>query len=357
MIMLSRRLVAFWFFVYQQVVMKAMAIRWGKYRLLPREPLRRRKMYVFFTCLFLSTVFWLATKLSQEGQGSFSQPVAVVEVPEGNFLSYQSHSFIRYTVQTTGMRLLTSRYFIPTDTFTINASGLPRMTREGQTMHYLTYSSIAFRIANQLRTEVELVNVWPDTLFIQMVPAMEKKVNVQLNADFGFAQRFHQYGPVVVEPDSITITGPASLVDTLSAISTHYVAVEDLNATRRFEVALRRPQGLRTAELSQEKITVEVPVEEFTESSTTVPLEVRCPEQGQDAADTNLVLYPPEVTITYLIALRDFQRADTTAFSAYVNCPPPDDRPERLEVQVDRFPPFVIFQNVRPRSVEYLILQ
>lgn len=337
--------------------MKRISFNWRKYRLLPREPLRRRKIYVFLACLFLSTIFWLATKLSQEGQGSFSQPVEVVEVPEGSFLSYKSHSFIRYTVQTTGMRMLTSRYFVPTDTFQVNVEGLPRMTREGQTMHYLTYSSIAFRIANQLRTDIELVNVWPDTLFVQLVPAMEKKVKVQLNADFGFSRRFHQYGPVVIEPDSVTITGPASLLDTLSALSTHYVAVDNLNATRRFEVALRRPQGLETAELSQEKISVEVPVEEFTESSTTVKLEVRCPDERQELAGSDLVLYPPEVKITYLIALRDFDRADTTAFSAFVECPPPDNRPERLEVNAERFPPFVIFQNVRPRSVEYLILE
>ncbi len=337
--------------------MKGISFKWSNYRILPREPLRRRKVYIFLACLFLSTTFWLAAKLSKEGQGSFSQPVAVVEVPEGYFLAYKSHSFIRYTVQTTGIRMLTSRFFVPTDTFQVNASVLPRMTRDGQTMHYLTYSSMAFRIANQLRTEVELLNVWPDTLFVQLVPAMQKRVNVQLNADFGFSKRFHQYGPVLVEPDSVTITGPVSVVDTLTAIYTHYVAVDNLTDTRRFEVPLRRPQGLESAELSQEKVSIEVPVEEYTESSTLVDLEVRCPDDRQNATGSALVLYPPQVEITYLVALRDFERADTTAFSAYVECPAPDSRPERLEVTVDRYPPFVIFQNVRPRSVEYLILK
>lgn len=326
------------------------------YRILPREPIPRRKLYVFLACLFISSVFWLIIKLSQEGQGSYSQPVAITDLPEGLFVSDQSHSFIRYSVRATGARMITTRFFAPTDTFTINAAGLPSMVRDEVTVHYLTYSSIAFRIANRLRPDVELVNVWPDTLFIEMVPAMQKKVNVQLQADVSFARRFNQYGPITIEPDSVYITGPVSLIDTLTFVKTRYFRVEDLNASRRIQVEVEKPYGLGNALLSDNSVGVTIPVEEYTEASIGVDLQVRCPE-NTNTAGSELVLFPPKVTITYLVALKDYGRADTTDFSAHVVCPDQAALPDRLPVIAERYPPFVIFQNVRPRSVEYLIVK
>lgn len=331
-------------------------MKWRLFQVFPREAPERRKVYVFLLCLFLSAMFWLVIQLSREGQGSFAQPISIIDVPEGLFLSRQSHANIRYLVRTTGARMLTSRYFVPTDTFYVNASGLPQMTRDGSSVHYLTRASIAFRVSNQLRPDIELINVWPDTLFVEMVPAMQKKVNVQLLSDISFERRFQQYGPVRLEPDSVWITGPVNIIDTLTTVYTLPVVLEGLNATRQLRVDLQRPEGLEDARLSREYIQVEIPVEEFTESSTEVALRVRCPENSP-MARRDMVLFPPRVTVTYLVALRDYGRMDTTAFAAHVVCPEQGRLPERLEVVVDRFPPYVIFQNVRPRSIEYLILK
>jgi hypothetical protein len=327
--------------------------RLKKIRIFPLDPEQRRKINVFIACLFFSAVFWLVIKLSQPGTGAFTQPVAVIEVPQGYFMASKSHSFIRYSVITTGARMLTSRFIMPTDTFYVRAAGLPSMMRNGSLVHYLTSSSISFRVSTRLRPDIDLMNVWPDTIFFNLVPAMEKRVRVQLRANVGFERRFNQYGPLTVEPDSVIIRGPIELIDTLSFIHTRRLNVENLDQTREFEVELRRPDGLLNAQLSHERVRVTVPVEEFTEATINVPLRIRCPENIR----SDLVLFPPRVNITYLIALRDYGRADSSDFSAHVNCPAIDPLPSRLEVNVDMLPPYAVFQNVRPSSVEYLIVK
>ena len=337
-------------------------INWAHFRkhglrIFPKEPLRRRKVYVFLVCLFCSAVFWLVIKLTQESQGTFTLPVAVTALPEGTLLYHQSDSHITYTVRTTAARLLASGIYLPADTFRIYAANLPRIMRQGEQVHFATRGTLAARLTNQLRADVELVNLWPDTLFVHLMPSMQKKVPVQLDASLLFERRFHQYGPIRLEPDSVLITGPPDLLDTLTVIFTERKELENISTTQQFDVALRKPLEDAGLKLSHNRVRVEIPVEEYTEATIELALKTDCPDGMILPGNDRLVLFPPRVTLTYLIALRDYDKVDAGDFSVYVECPLDAVRPERLDVVVERYPPFIIFQHVRPRSVEYLILK
>ncbi|MBW6498066.1 MAG: YbbR-like domain-containing protein [Bacteroidales bacterium] len=321
-----------------------------------RDPGRRKKLYVFLVCLFLSAFFWLFIKLSREAQAVIERPLVVSQIPPDVVIGQQSHSRIQLTIQTTGARLLASRYFRSDDTLFVDAGSFGRTSRGGELWHFVTAAQMRSALSGQLDGGRSLTGIWPDTVFVNLAYASQKKVPVRLNANFSFERRFGQYGEVRLVPDSVMVRGPRQIVDTLQAISTESLLFENLSHTIEQKVELQNPafgQGL-TLETQQASLTL--PVEEFTEISVELGLSVLC--QHQSGEVHNLRLFPNRVTVTCLVALKDYNRVEPSLFVAHVICPN-DGLPEsnRLEVLVETFPDFVTIQNIRPATVEFLIME
>jgi hypothetical protein len=328
-----------------------------KIRQMFREPGSKKKLYVFLLCLFCSASFWLFIKLSREAQAIFEQPLVIVNVPSDVVISQQSHSMVQFTMQTTGARLLASRYFLPGDTLFVDAAALGRVTRSGELWHYIPASQLRTRLSGQLDGARSLLNIWPDTMFVKLAFAAKKKVPVRLNAAYTFDRRFGKYGAIVLSPDSITVRGPGHIVDTLTAIDTESLAFESLSKTVQQTVSLINPAFSLGLSLETQQVEMTLPVEEFTETSVELSIQVKCQHQN-GGTQHNLRLFPNRVTITCLVSLKDFAKVEASLFSAHVLCPA-DGLPEsnRLEVFVETFPDFVIIQNIRPAAVEFLIME
>ena len=337
--------------------MKRLNQYWQGFRQRFREPGRKKKTYVFLVCLVCSAFFWLFIKLSREAQMVFERPLQIVNESPERVVSQQSSSLVQFNVRTTGARLLFSRFFISDDTLRINADKFGKVTREGEQWYYLSPGELRSRLSENLDATSQLLGIWPDTVFVKLAYAAEKKLPVQLMASYTFERRFGQYGPVLLEPDSVTVRGPRQLIDTLQAIPTEPLVFENLAETVQQSVLLLNPAddlGL-TLEMNQAELLI--PVEEFTEKLIEVNISVVCP-QGEKEGYDQLRLFPNRVTVTCLVSLKDYSRVDPSQFVAHVNCPGEDSpAADRLEVFVDTFPDFVTIQSIRPATVEFLILE
>lgn len=344
-------------FVLSDELMKSIKVYWQSLRQRFREPGRKKKTYVFLLCLLCSAFFWLFIKLSHEAQMAFEQPLVITNVAPDVVVSQLSHERVRYTVETNGARLLLSRYAKPVDSLRLDAGTLGKVMRNGEFWHYVSSGQLRSRLSERLDASSQLVGLWPDTVFVRLAYAAQKRVPVRPDASYTFERRFGQYGAVVLNPDSVIVRGPKQFIDTLQAIYTEPLVFELLAETVQQPVALINPafgQGL-ALEVSQAELVI--PVEEFTETSVELSIEVVCPQdagQGQ----RNLRLFPNRVTVTCLVSLKDFARVEASQFKAHVVCPiGTPSTSDRLEVFVETFPEFVSIQNIRPSSVEFLIIE
>jgi len=62
---------------------------------------------------------------------------------------------------------------------------------------------------------------------------------------------------IVADPDSITVTGPQHVFDTLAGIPTKYRSFKRMNENFRSKIPIECPEYLQTA---QKRVTVEVTV-------------------------------------------------------------------------------------------------
>lgn len=322
--------------------------------LTPSEAASKRRFYVFVLCLFFSAVFWLFTKLSQETSAVFTRPVVFNSFPEGLLAASQSDSAVVFRVETTGIRLI--NYYISTrnDTLFVDGNGLPVIHRNGKQFHIITGNELTGRLAENISTWGNANNVKPDTVFLELVPAIKKQFPVRLNAEISFEQRFRQYGPITIDPDSVMITGPQSILDTLQFITTDVWSPGRLRQTVRERVQLVKPVDIGSMHLDREYIHVRVPVAEFTQADIELPVQVICPAELDTA---EIRLFPNKVNVSILVALQDYARLDEHMFEATVNCPQQTESDGRLEIKMETFPAFVDILRIRPPFVEYIILE
>lgn len=323
--------------------------------LTPGEAATKRRVYIFALCLLFSALFWMFSKLSQETSAQFSKYIHFNNFPEGLVAASQSDSVVHYRIETTGIRLLNAYLFSRKDTLEVSVEALPVVQREGVPFYAITGNQLHEILLENVEGPAMVNQIRPDTIFLELVPAKRKKVPILLNADISYAQRFRPYGPVRVEPDSVWITGPQTIMDTLQYVSTEQWESPPLRETTQITIPLRKPVPIKSIELGKREVLVEMPVTEFTESSIELPLVINCPGE---IAPYELRLFPSTVMVGYLVALRDYAAVHPEMFQATVVCPQVQETTDgRLEVAVEKFPPFVDIISVKPSFVEYIILE
>jgi hypothetical protein len=86
-----------------------------------------------------------------------------------------------------------------------------------------------------------------------------------------FATQYMQNGDIAVEPDSIVVSGPAELLDPLTAINTQTVMLTGLTDSTEVIAELHETEGLT---YSQDRVRLIIPVDRFTEVNSSLPVTV-----------------------------------------------------------------------------------
>lgn len=283
------------------------------------------------------------------------QPIAVVNIPGEVVLSHLSQNKVRFTMEATGARLLVHNLLLSDDTLYFDANKLKHLEKDGEPWYFIPAELLINNLANRIDARKFVIDVVPDTVYVRFSFAAEKMVPVLTNVSLSFAKGFGQTDHLMVEPDSIKVRGPGNFVDTLSAIYTETIVLENLNQNTRKLVHLVNPALENGISLGTTRVEVIVPVGEFTQTELELPIAVKR-NIADVSSDLEIILFPNRVTVLFAVSKQQSHLLDTTLLEAYVNCPlgyqPP---PIRLSVLIGNLPPFVSVVSINPAQVEYLI--
>jgi hypothetical protein len=126
----------------------------------------------------------------------------------------------------------------------------------GTTPHYyLMTAGLINSFSTQLHADFEILSIQPDTLFFGYDRLVTRKMPVKPNLSVDLAEGRKVI--IVPDPDSITVTGPAHILDTLNGIRTRHRHFKRMNENFRSKVPLEYPEYLQT---TQKRVTVEVTI-------------------------------------------------------------------------------------------------
>lgn len=263
------------------------------------------KLYYSFILFFLlSVVFWFMTKLSKEYEGTIKFPVIYNNLPDNKLLQENPLDFIDIHVRASGFKLISSK--ISPKKLEIDASNL---YSKSLTDYYLLISQQKLGIQKQMITGIEIDHFIKDSIAFNLGVLKVKKIPVKLVSDLTFANGYELNEAIHIEPDSIEIKGPESILDTISFVSTTLFQKKQLNSSIKEVISIEkfsRESNIRTV---QQKVEISASVEEFTEGEVEVPVNLL-----NSPNNTSISTFPKLVKITYKVALSNFNKVSSSAF-------------------------------------------
>ncbi|MFO8028372.1 MAG: hypothetical protein R6U28_00780 [Cyclonatronaceae bacterium] len=161
--------------------------------------------------------------------------------------------------------------------------------------------------------EISVQNVEPARLNLEMEPKRGKTVAVRPDLDIQLKPQHEITGRVEIWPDSVTVLGARSVVDTLRSLQTKTLRMQNVQDRVERLVGLNSPEGVTVQGVSD--VTISFDVTEFTEG------EVRIYVQARNVPDDREVRFDPSaITVRYNVPIDQFGTAQNIVpYQAHVD--------------------------------------
>lgn len=296
----------------------------------------RHRRTLAVLCVVAATLLWASVKLSGEYASEREVPVTY-ELPDGLAFAVEPAATVTAIVEGTGWELLFADLRRREPVVAVPAE---RIEPERGEIAVAGFVDQAFS-----RSPLRVRRVTPERLVTEMSAVATKRVPLEVRGYLGYAANHAPTGPVELSPDSVTLTGPSTMLSGVARWRTDSFAFDGLRDTVVARVGLEQVPGLRvnptTAQISIE--TVEV-----TEKTLRVPVTVLGVEPGD-----SVVVYPARVRVEATVGLRDYDRLRASGFLAVVDLTGSDlSQSITLPVELRRVPRYVRGHRLTPGAVE-----
>ncbi|WP_417887242.1 YbbR-like domain-containing protein [Zunongwangia sp.] len=300
------------------------------------------KTFGFF--LIFSSIIWVLVQFSKEYTETIQLSLNYINKPIDKSL-FNEPKTLKVGLKAKGFRILWKyRLFKPDLTIDLEQA------KENENSK-LVYSLDDNRnsIENQLGVDFDNTTFSKKVLVIDFQKRKEKKVLVtpvtKLNYDIGFSA----INPVNLSPDSIMISGPEKVIDTLTQIKTNTISGSKLNSDISGSISIDT-SNLGMVNFYKNKVTYHQSVEKFTEGKVQVPVEVENVPKG-----TNLSIFPKEVMLYYQVNLKSYDDVETSQFSVSCDYNEIQKGVGYMLASVSAKPKFVRNIRISERKIQFII--
>jgi hypothetical protein len=318
-----------------------------------RDKRYRENLYVFFSCIGISIFIWFSIKMSQEYVTDIDYPIQFTNLPKNKVLSQSETDKISLRTKSKGFDLLSLKYLTYKKPVRFNLSNVRLGSDFDNHMNYLLSRNMLQQIIGQMDPDYQLLAIKPDTLFFRLEEVITVDAKVIPDMDITFRQQYMLYDSARINPSHITITGPASMIDTIYEITTEKKTISNLGKSSSFSIGINKPFVSSLVSYNHEEVEISLNVEKYTEATLEVPIEII-----SDNPEIKLKTFPDRITITYLVALKDFSRVDENTFIAstqYLQSTTGGDN--KLNISISQSPSFIRITKFYPEQVEYIIMK
>ncbi len=309
-----------------------------------------RDSFIFILFLLLSFVFWYLNSLSEITATDIKYPVRYVNLPKDRTLIRDLPQKLDLFLKGPGYSILKLKVAGGRRPVVIDISSVNYMRVPGSRnlSYYVVTSGLIPKLAGQLKSECEITAIRPDTLFFSLDKIVSRKVKVKPALELVTDKQYFIKGDIICNPDSVTVTGSSLVTDTLRFVTTRLKKYNGLNKPIRKSIPLMQSDSYT---ISERRVSVTVPVEQFTEAEVAVPVKLL---NVPDSID--IKIFPDQVTVKCFVAVNDYKILGDYPFNAVIDLKNTDlMTSEKLPVEVLDTPDFVTSLSYSPESVDFLI--
>ena len=267
------------------------------------KSVQEKRLNVFVLFLFLSFLISLLVKLSNNYTQTLNFEFSPTGLKSNEVIISEVPKSINVTISGRGFELL--KYYIEKPVIEVDFSQL----RKNNTQYVWSESEQLDKIINHFDSKIVVKSINPDTVFFPFDSQFIKKVPVMVIVNPTFAVGFDLIDDFRSSPDSITVTGPESMLKIINSVSTKKIELNEINSAVDFPVELNISPSLSQLNFSHQSVSVVANVGKFTEGMVNVPVTiVNVPE------DLIINFFPKEISVVFYSSLDAYANINEADF-------------------------------------------
>ncbi|MFT5761362.1 MAG: hypothetical protein ACI8WA_000473 [Polaribacter sp.] len=298
----------------------------------------------FFVALFVAVFFWLLTKLSKEYQTTISFPVEYVNIPQDKLLQSTPLKKIDIHGKASGFQIFGIRVLNKKIQLDVN-----KLQRKANSKFYIHLQKQKIDIQNQVSSNFIINGIKQDTIYLDLGQLTSKKIPLKGNFDFSYKLGYHLTKQVVVNPDSILVSGPKQQIDTLKNVYLQKLVLNDISKSIEQKIKINKVSDV--IKFNTKEATVFAEVDRFTEGNLELTFEIiNLPDS------VSVTTFPKSVKVFYQVGLSNFNKVNVNSFK--IVCDYNNSLSNNLNYLIPRVvvkPEFVTSVKINPNKIEYLI--
>ena len=307
-----------------------------------------RDMLVFAFFLVVSTGFWLLQKLDDTFEADIRVPLELVGIPKGTIITSPLPEEVVFTVRDRGTNLLNyNRHSKDIQPIRLDFSVYDNGSVAGKASVSATDVQRAFQ--QQMSSSTEVVRLTPSKYEFHYNRGISRRIPVKVVGSFSTVQQNYLRG-ISIDPDSVTVYAPQTILDTLRYAYTEPREVAGLTKTSAFTLSFPRISGVMVV---PETVKVTAHVDYYTEHTVQVPV------KGLNfPAGVVLKTFPSQITIKYRVGAanaRSVHPDDFLLTATYEELLANGNQKYRLQLKT--VPTGVSNVRIYPPAVDYLLEQ
>ena len=298
-----------------------------------------RLIIIFFLFSFL---VWLSSKMSETHTASVE---IQFDFSDETFEFHRINNEIQVTdfiVSGTGFRLLSARLITPTVFLSMQDAQI-----DGDGI-YFTQQDLISAVESQFRNVYRVNQLSLKRLDTPFIQSASKRVPVRLVQDLLPADGYAWSSELQIVPDSLTVFGLPSQVDTLM------YALLDSPKNKMFNTSFDQKLALTTDlqsnfKWSQTKVYVTQNISRYTQVELRLPVEVIDSDEKIDVS-----LIPAFVLVNLSVPIEKVRQIEPSQFVLVCRLPS-DTTTEYLEVNFEKIPEGIMVKDITPKQVRYFL--
>lgn len=254
--------------------------------------IKKKDYKVFGACFLFAFLFWLFSTLSKEYTIVIELPVTYTGLPKKKLISNKLPRLILVNIKGPGKDVLWHKFTSSFSNLELKVEELMSY-RKVKTRAYIE-KNVLFRIVDEnVKSSVQIVNIYPDILEFYFEPKLIKKVPIE--ADIEYASFISSYNSkVTLTPDSVTISGPHSIIRKIDYWKTTILDLEGIKENQfKSTISLLKPDDHKLS-IDADQVELSIDVDQLIQINKVIPIEVL-------NAPIGLKLFQNEVEISFYI--------------------------------------------------------
>ena len=146
------------------------------------------------------------------------------------------------------------------------------------------------------------------------------------------------------------VSGPANVIDKITQWSTDLLKLSDIKTNVRTKITIAKVTDANVS-IYPKVIQVAVPVEEFTEKTLEIPVQL-----SNNVHYYDVKTFPQKVKVTFMAPLSRYSEIDADYFDAVADLNLWTDHSyNSLPVKINRMPAYCKIVKVEPQNIDFIV--